>query len=402
MNILQVCNKYPFPANDGGNIAITNLTEGFIDNGAHVDIIAMATHKHKEEKDCIPSSLKNKISVIPVDVNTKINVFNFLGNLLFSKLPYNATRFISKHFRELLIKHLNKNHHDVIQLEGLYLFPYLDDIKCNSNGIIAYRAHNVEYEIWAQNATLEKNIFKEIILKILSRRIRKMETDIINKYDLLIPISDTDKEKFKKMGNAKPTMTIPCGYNLDQLPEKASTSRITYPAFFYIGALDWAPNIDGLIWFLEKVWKQFSHNNKAVFYIAGRNASKQFINYLNQQTSVIFLGEIQDAKEFILSHDVLVIPLFSGSGMRVKIIEAMALGKPIITTKTGISGIQAKEGDNILIADNEKEFIYKMNEITHDKKLFTKISHNATSFIKENFNNFVISSSLIDFYNNNL
>lgn len=402
MNILQVCNKYPFPANDGGNIAITNLTEGFVDNGAYVDIIAMATHKHKEKKDCIPPSLKDKISVISVDVNTKINIIFFLGNLLFSKLPYNATRFISIHFKDDLIKQLNKKHYDIIQLEGLYLFPYLKDIRCNSSAIIAYRAHNIEHEIWAKNASLEKNMLKRFILKKLSQRIKKMELDLINKYDLFIPISETDKEKFNKMGNVKPTLTIPCGYNLNQSPEKIMPTKNNPPTFFYIGALDWQPNTDGLIWFIENVWKQFTQNNKAVFYIAGRNASKKLTHYLNQQPSVVFLGEINNAQEFILSNDILVIPLFSGSGMRVKIIEAMASGKPIISTSTGISGIQATEGDNILIADIKEEFIDKMNEISKDKKLFDKISHNAISFINENFNNFVISSSLLDFYKKHL
>lgn len=147
MRILQVTNKVPYPPNDGGAIACMNLTRGFSLLGHKVIVLAMNTGKHHITVDEIPEAIKDLADFKLVDVPAPISQFSALINLLFSSQPYNAVRFISESFKSELIALLKQEHFDIIQLEGLYVCPYIPVIREHSNAKIVYRAHNIEHEI---------------------------------------------------------------------------------------------------------------------------------------------------------------------------------------------------------------------------------------------------------------
>jgi len=386
----------PYPPKDGGSIATLNLAKGFCEHGNNVTVLAMNTSKHYFNIDNIPVELKSKINFFDVFVKTKINPFLATLNLFFSNKPYNAQRFISKKFRNKLISLLSNNNYEIIQLEGLYLCTYIDVIRKYSNAKIVYRAHNIEHEIWKRTTLKQKGLLKKTYLKILTKRIKNYELRIINKYDALVPITERDALFFNNNGNNKPYHVSAAGVNINDL--KPNYSNIENNSLFYIGALDWTPNQEGLVWFLENVWKIISKKNKNLsLYIAGRNAPKWFVSKLNYE-NIFYLGEIDDAYEYMNSKAIMIVPLLSGSGMRIKIIEGMALGKTIISTSIGAEGINITHNKNIIIADNELDFIKGIETVINDKVFANKIGENAVSFVNSNYNNLTISSSLINFY----
>lgn len=401
MKILQVTNKIPYPPKDGGAIATLNMAIGFSNHGHEVTIASLNTKKHYFNLNNIPGNIASKIKFLATGINTDIKPIDALKNLLFSKKPYNAIRFISSEFENLIISLLKKENFDIVQLEGLYLTPYIPAIREHSNALIAFRAHNVEHEIWLRAVKQENNYLKRFYIKTLANRIKKMEQDIMNNYDLLIPITEKDARKFQKMGNTKPVHVSPTGFDLDKLPKK-STIEPEFPTLFHIGALDWAPNQEGILWFLKNCWPPIIKEvPNAKLYIAGRNAPKWFINKLNF-SGVIFLGEIEDAYEFMFSKAIMIVPLLSGSGMRVKIIEGMALGKCIISTSIGAEGINCTHNINILIADDAEPFYKHLKEIVQNKKKYESIRDNAQKFIVNEYDNQVIVRELIDFYKNKI
>src|SRR5450759_1216485 len=156
MRILQLMNKVPWPPKDGGAIACLNMTKGFSMLGHEVTVLSMNTSKHHITIKEMPANIRSKANFQLVEVPASINWFEATLNLLFSKLPYNAQRFISDEFSLELIKLLTEKTYDVIQLEGLYLCSYIPVIRKYSKALIAYRAHNIEYEIWERTATLSK------------------------------------------------------------------------------------------------------------------------------------------------------------------------------------------------------------------------------------------------------
>lgn len=395
MRILQLMNKVPWPPKDGGAIACLNMTKGFSMLGHEVTVLSMNTSKHHIRIKDMPADVRSKADFRLVEVPASINWIEATLNLLFSRLPYNAQRFISDEFSQELAKLLTEKSFDVIQLEGLYLCPYIPVIRKYSKALIAYRAHNIEYEIWERTATLSEG-FRSKYLRNLSKRIKRFEVSYLNSYDLLVPITDRDGIILDKLGNTKPRHTSQTGIDFASLVPTAR--KLEFPSLFHIGALDWAPNQEGLIWFFNQCWPKIHQENPDLkFYLAGRNAPEWFERIIKQD-GVVYLGEINDAYDFINSKAVMVVPLFSGSGMRIKIIEGMALGKPIVTTDIGTEGIPTENGKNILIANDADRFTDAITQLINDRELSNRIGKSAIGFIQEKFDNLSQAEALVEFY----
>jgi polysaccharide biosynthesis protein PslH len=399
MKILQLCNKVPYPPIDGGAIATLNLTKGFANHGNSVTMLAINTKKHFCDLSKIPDEINKIVKIIGVDLDTKISPYEALNNLIFSKLPYIAERFVSKDYENKLIELLQTENFDIVQIEGLYLGLYIPIIRKHSKALIALRAHNIEHEIWKRTAAQEENKLKKFYLEILANRIKKLKLKLMNSYDVLIPITARDGEVFRDLGNTKPMHISPAGTSLDHI--KVDRTNIEFPSLFHIGALDWSPNQEGLIWFFKNVWPIVHEKFPTLkFYLAGRNAPDWIIKKIPE--SAVYLGEIENAYDFMNSKAIMIVPLFSGSGMRIKIIEGMALGKTIITTSVGTEGIESTKNHNILIANKTEDFISAINKVVSNFEFFEQIGKNAITFANENFNNKIISKSLLDFYSSNI
>ena len=394
MRILQIANKFPYPAKDGGSIATLSLSRSLSSQGHQVTVLAINTSKHYTDPATVPSELSDAIRFISVAVNTDIRILSLIRNFLYSSLPYNAERFISKEFDRTLKNLLTEEKFDIIQLEGLYLAPYVETIRAHSTAKVVMRAHNIEHEIWERTATLTKGL-KKWYIKSLAGRIRRMELQYLNSYDAMLPITARDGDLLFKLGCRLPSYVLPMGVDTGELlPDH---SRLEFPSVFHIGALDWMPNQEGLLWFFENVWgKILEKHPDLLFYLAGRNAPPQFrvLPYPN----VVYTGEVENAYDFIRSKAVMIVPVLSGSGMRIKIIEGMALGKAIVTTSIGTEGIATTHGSDIFISDDPEEFARHVCTLVENRKFYLKIGENASKFVKSQYDNFAITNSLVDFF----
>lgn len=395
MNILLIANKFPYPTKDGGSIATMNLALGLQKAGNKVSLLAINTSKHFFNINNLPDELKEIITFHTVSLDTSIKPFRAIQNFLFSKIPYNAERFINDVFANYLKDLLQKENFDTVQCEGLYMLPYVEVIKKYSKALISYRAHNIEYEIWERIVINENSIPKKLYLKSLSKRIKRFEKHYVNQYDILIPITERDGNQLSNLGNKKPTIVTPTGLDISNYEYNTDSE---YPSLFFIGALDWIPNQEGLIWFLENVWQKISSQSQGVnFYIAGRNAAPEFESQIKKH-KIIYLGEIDDAKKYISKYSIMIVPLLSGSGMRIKIIEGLALAKAIISTSIGCEGIPVSHNENLLIANTANDFLEHSLNLLSNKHLFNTICTNARIFAEKNYDNFAISKTLSDFY----
>ncbi len=396
MNILVITNKLPYPPKDGGAIATLSLAKNLAEHAKSIDILAINTSKHYFDIDKIPAELTKRVGFADYYINTDLKLTKLVLNLLFSKYPYNAERFLEKGFGEKIKEQLRQKKYDIIQLEGLYVMPYIDVIRSETDALVAYRAHNIEHEIWQRTLNQTNGFVKKTYIKILSNRIRKMEKSYINKYDLLVPITDRDKNKLSEFGNTKPSLTISTGINTELY--QVSQEPAEPNSLFHIGALDWSPNQEGLLWFIDNCWAKIQKQNPNIkFYIAGRNAPDWLKKHFDKK-NIVFLGEIDDAHAFMNSKMIMVVPLLSGSGMRIKIVEAMALAKPIVTTDVGIEGIHAENHKHAVIANTADQIAEQIISLTNNPKKIEEIGNNAKIFVSENFDNLAISKKLYDFY----
>lgn len=397
MKVLQLCNKFIYPPKDGGAIGIFNYTKTFSALGNEVTVLAMNTTKHPYDLKNLPEEIKKLAEWIAVDVDNEVKPLSALWNLLHGR-SYNIQRFISSAYNDKLIELLHKKQFDIIQLEGLYLSPYVETIRAFSEAKISMRSHNIEHEIWERIAENEKGGLKRWYLKILAKQLKKYEIDRLNKYDMITSVTERDAQMLKQFGCELPIHVCPAPY--DETVLKPDKSKMEFPSLFYIGALDWIPNVEGLEWFLKNVWDKIHAQFPYVkFYIAGRNA-KDF--KYESGKNIEMVGEVENAYYFMNSKGIMIVPLLSGSGIRVKIIEGMALGKTIVSTSLGAEGIPYKDGQNILIADTPEVFAEKIARCINEKIFFTLIGDNAYQFAKQRFSSHEVTGKLLEFFKQNL
>jgi len=396
MNILQLCKKYPFPLKDGEAIAVVEMSRALVDQGCQMDLLAMNTFRHKTNiGNVLPAELAHYHEVTSVDVDNQIRLKDAFLNL-FSQESYHISRFVSEAFRLKLIDLLKNNHYDVIKLETLYLAPYLEDIKAHSDALIVMRAHNIEHEIWERIAGQIKFLPKRFYLDYLSKKLKNFELEKLNQYDFLVAITERDLLQFKSMGYKNGCIAAPVGFHFPEY--KAERKDIKKPkSIAFIGSLDWMPNVEGLSWFLREAWPKVQQKFPELkFYIAGRNAPESMSHI--SSTSVKYVGDVEDAKKFINDHPIMVVPLLAGSGIRIKILEGMALGRVVITTSVGLEGIPAQHGKHVLLANTADEFVKAIEKCILNEDIASQISLAAENFVRQKFDRSTMASQIVEAY----
>ena len=392
MNILQITKKFPWPVKDGEVIGIFNLTKGFAHLGHPVTVLCLNTNKHYFPLDKIPVEVAKLAKFEAVDINTDIKAIDAFLNL-FTDKSYNIERFYSQAFEQKIAETLDNGSFDLILLEGIYLMRYIDVIRKHTKAKVALRPHNVEFVIWERLHETEKNPLKKLYLRLLAGRMRRFELSHINLADMLVPVSATDMNIFMGLGCTLPNKALPIGYDFDELP---AISALEENAVAFIGGMDWMPNREGIDWFIKKVWPQVTAQiPNAKFYLAGRNFPTEIKNLEVKGLTVV--GEVDNAQEFILSKAVSIVPLFAGSGMRVKIVEAMALGRAIISTTVGAESLAYTDGLDILIADDAAKFAMAIIKVLQDKNARIALGNNAQKLVSGKYDNRKISAALLQF-----
>jgi glycosyltransferase involved in cell wall biosynthesis len=401
MKILLLCNKSPYPAREGGPIAMDMIIEGLIRAGHKVKVLAVNSNKYNVELSCIPEEYRKKTGIELVYVDLSLQPLAALKNL-FSSRSYHVERFISRDLENALIRILQTDKFDIVQFEMLYMSPYAHVVRKYSDARIVLRAHNIEHLIWDRVAATTKNPVKRLYLQYLVRKLKKYECSAVRQFDGIAAITEQDAAFFRssgcwqtEAGSRIPVVAIPFGIDPEQFP--VTNTDPEFPSLFSIGAMDWIPNVEGICWFLEKVWPEIHRKYPGLhYYLAGRRMPGWLMEKRIPNVEVV--GEVEDAKAFMRSRAILIVPLFSGSGIRIKIIEGMATGKPIISTTVGAEGIHYTREKNIFIADSPDEFVRCISACVEDKVLCETIGRNARDLILAEYNRDLIISKLLGFY----
>ena len=396
MRILQLCHKPPLPPVDGGCIAMHNITKGLLNNGQEVNVLAIETPKHPVKLQAFPKDYLQKTRFESVFADTTVRVMDGIRAVLKRK-SYHIERFNSKDMACKLAEILKHEHFDIVHVESIYMTPYVDVIRKNSSAKIVVRMHNIEHQIWERLASNESNPFMKFLYHVNEKQLRKVEDSILNKVDGYMTISEPDYLYFEKTAPEIPGGVIPFGIEMDNYELEDDFIASDKPSLCHIGSMNWSPNIEGIEWFLDDVWPLIHEAHPDLeFTVAGHGTPDHLMQ--RKDANVKFVGTVPDANEFMLDHELMIVPLLSGSGIRVKIVEAMALGRVVITTSVGAEGLSVENGKHLFIADTPEEYLSVINKCIQTPDLCTIISENARGFISLHHNNELITDKLLDFY----
>lgn len=371
MRILYIAPKSPAPIMDGGCFAMIECLKG-LSQIAEVDGIIFETHKHpytKESEQILQQYLKTQ-TVIPV--NTEIKPTGALVNFLRRK-NYNLSRFKSqKIYREIAGKLREK--YDYIVCDSLFAAAQLSHFDFNDLAPVIIRSHNIESEIWKLHASLETSVLKRFYLRTLEKTLRKEETEILNKAAVIWAISEEDKQWITKHTNQKNAMLLPVSVT----PDPGITTDYSNNGFFHLGSMDWKPNQEAVNYLVKRIWSN-PKVSEFTLKIAG-SKSEHFRFYAANSIEVV--GWVKDSNAFMAKSGTLISPILSGSGIRIKLLEAMALGIPCITTKLGASGIDLSKS-GLQIADMEESFVEIILKLHQNADLRQEVGMKSRDYISK-------------------
>jgi len=395
MRILQLCKKFPYPLHDGESIAVIGLSKSLHRQGASISLLAMNTSKHFYHFKDRPAELDHYEKVESVEVDNRVRLFPALKNLI-SGESYHVSRLESDAFRRRLIRLLQEEDFDIIQLETPYLSTYLPAIRRYSRARVVLRAHNVEHEIWDRLARNFRNPIKKWYFKLQTRRLRTYECSVLSQYDAILAITEEDALALKELGARQKIMVVPAGIAADQYQPDFKAFR-GKPSLAFIGSMDWLPNQEGLLWFLREVWPAVQQKHPDLhFYVAGRKMPEKFKR--RKDRNVHFLGEVPSAAAFINEHPLMVVPLQSGSGIRIKILEGMALGRVVISTSIGLQGVGAEHGREVFSAQRASDFQQCLEACLEHLPQLEVMGKEGRRYIMDHFDRERIARRLIENY----
>ena len=396
MRILQLCNKAPFPANDGSSIAIYNMSKGLLNNGVDLHVMTINTKKHFKSDKEVPKSFSEKAHYSSVLKNTNPTLIGLIVNL-FSSRSYFETRFYFHEFEQKLIEKLQGNTFDVVQLEGFFMSSYIPLIRQFSSAKIVLRAHNIEHIIWERHNRSITNPFKKAYLTLQTKRLKKQELKAFKQVDYIVPITTTDEQIMAQWVDKSKMQTILTGVDIVEYQLEKDTMFETQSVFCF-GSMDWLPNQQAVEWFLERCWPLVLDKIPSCkFIIAGRNIPDSFKQMASKHIHI--LENVPTSNEIYSRYNVMVVPLQSGSGLRIKIVEGLSFGKAIVTTPIGCEGIEIQNNRDVLIADTPQKFAHSVIALLENRELRNTMEVNAKSFAEEHLDNTKLTATLVRFYN---
>ncbi|MBL1281513.1 MAG: glycosyltransferase family 4 protein [Fluviicola sp.] len=390
MKILYITSKPIYPKVDGGCVAMENFLHCLFAQDIEVKHLSIATEKHPFNATNDPNDIREKINTEAVTVKTNVTPLSAFIHL-FRKGSYNVRRFYSEEMEQLIAQEIQKENYDAIILDSLYTSVYLDSIRKHFDKKIIARIHNIESDIWDDYAQNETNFLKKIYLKKLAKDLRNYEVEALNKVDGVLSITEDDKQILEKIGVKTPCISLAVSISV---PQKITTD---YKAsnIFHLGAMNWQPNIEA-VHRLIKLFPKIRQQSPTVdLHLAGGNFPKEIEK--KKSTHIHIDGFVEDVQSFASNSGILVSPIVSGSGVRIKILEMMAIGIPVVTTKLGAQGVNYSEYNCLLVADSDQEIIDATIELIKNEELRKEIGSNAIDYLRKNHSIGVLSKQLIEF-----
>ena len=369
MRILILTPRLPWPPRDGGRVAMSRLAQSLAACDAEVEVVSLNPRKHR-------GRVEGPLPIQAVDIDTS----RVIGPALRFGMPFVVARFVSREFHDLVAAAVRRFSPDVVQIESPFMLPYAAGVR---GARVVLRSLNVEFRIWEGLARIERNPLRRLALRRIASSLRAYELREMNRLDAIVPIWEADADDFRQLGCTRPMHVVPCSAVIPSVSEGADPRCVGF-----IGSLDFRPNQVAVRWILDELWPRVVElQPDARLSIAGSSPPQ----WLRRRG----IGEVGSAEEFMRRAAVFIAPLFAGGGMRIKVLEAMALGKPVVATTIGAGGIDCSD---IVIADDAASFADAVVRLLRDPVLAARIGSAARACVAERYNGPSLARGLLRFH----
>ena len=368
MRILWVKAGKLLPVDTGGKIRSYNLLRHLAQNHQVTLLSYYGGERDPDYEKSIRQELpwSQTIYTAAPDGSTIKQGLDYLRRLPRSA-PYAVSKFTDRQVSIRVKRWLSEGRFDVAVCDFLSAssnFPDHLTLPC-----VLFQ-HNVESSLWQRMASTESNLIRKISFAIESAKMTRYERRALSRFHHVIAVSEIDRGQMLAMDNNCAISVVPTGVDTEKfavvLPVSADPPKIAF-----VGSMDWEPNIDAAEYFCRDIWPQItSEYPNAQFQLVGRNPHARVKRLASD--SVIVTGTVPAVTDFLREAAVVIVPLRIGGGTRLKIFEAMAMGKAVVSTTIGAEGLDVQSGRDLVLADDATSFAESILSLVRDAELRRK------------------------------
>lgn len=386
MKILQLFPYLPTPPTSGGALRIYHILKHLVKN--HDVTVAGFGEEGDMElfKEDFPE-LEGKMHF----VKRKRTRYRRMMQLysLFTSHSYWYNWGQSKKLKTKIDKLIARKNFDIILAE----FASMGHFEFQTDAVRVLDAHNIEYDNFRRMSTLDWSYIRKKFYEREYKKVYKEEVAAFNRHDAIFTTSERDGSIIKKDVTDTPQYVIPNGVDTEFFSSSGADPEPF--SMVFTGAMSYVPNYDGMIWFLDNIFPIIKKSiPQAKVYIVGSNPPAALKK--RQSDSVIVTGFVDDVRPYVDQSSVFVVPLNMGSGTRLKVVEALSMEKPVVSTSIGCEGIDVEDGEHLVVRDEPAAFAEAVVQLFNDSQLQNKLIYNGYDLVKSNYDWEVICRSMDD------
>jgi sugar transferase (PEP-CTERM/EpsH1 system associated) len=397
MRILWVKIGGLWPANSGGRLRsyhiIAELAQGH-------EVTVVTTRRADEDPAVLERQLPRCEQILQFPYNApKHGTPGFIRALAaswFTALPVDLYKNIVPDMRAAVTQLMRDGNFDLCIADFLTALPH---VSLDLPVPVVLFTHNVEYMIWQRLCQNESNPIKRLLLAIEWRKMRRYEHRACQLADLTLTVSDADMRLFKQMTPAASIHPIPTGVDIDYFRPAADGSGPEAAGAFqpaeetnqemelvFSGSMDWFPNEDAMLWFMDSMLPAIRRELPGIrLTIVGRNPSAKLQQRAAQEANIDVTGTVDDVRPSVHRASVYLVPLRIGGGTRLKIYEALAMGKAIVSTTVGAEGLPLEDGKHLVLADTPEDFARQVVALVRNPALRAHLGHAGRELVQTRY-----------------
>lgn len=393
MKILFLALEPPVPPNDGGRLRTASLLRQ-LSKEHEVSLIAFSAHQTVADDLAIFSELCDTIELVPYPIVRRPTLRKRL-RLLSLRQPVAIHYHYSHDMVECLKRRIQTGRYEIVHFDQIYLYQYASAV---GNLPKLANHHNIEAELQQRQLWHDRQRFRPSWwLKWVEYYLwNAFENRSLGWFDTHCVVSVRDADHIKRQAPGVPVVVVPNGVDTCGIQPRPEPD--TSPVLVFVGSLDYQPNVDAISWFIERIWQNIKEAVPDTrFVIVGRNPPPKVMDLVQLQ-GVTITGTVPSVRPFYEQAHVMVVPLRSGGGTRLKILEAMAAGVPVVSTSVGCEGLDVTCGVDLLTSDSPDAFAERCVQLLRDRDLRTNLAKHARQKVEARYDWQSIAENLVGAY----
>jgi polysaccharide biosynthesis protein PslH len=336
--------------------------------------------RHSNDQHTRGADIFSKVVAVPVPLPPRRSLAEYARNarMLIAGRPFTIDKYFYPEVLRAYAALVESVRFDLIVCDFIFPAPLMDWGAAPPKILFT---HNVEAQVWQRHAQVTSNPLMKLACQFESRALERAERQHVPLADHVLAVSENDRATFAQYAAPARVSVIPTGVDTEYFQPRNGEEPDTV---VFTGSMDWMPNEDGVAYFVEKIMPLLTREAPdASFWAVGRRPSRRLRALASG--NVVVTGAVDDIRPYLAKGAVTVVPLRSGSGTRIKIFEAMAMGKAVVSTTMGAEGLPVRHGDNIILADDPADFARQTALLLADPERRAQLGRAARQLVEENY-----------------